>query len=260
MKRKNLLAVIIIIIATELWGCSYKELEDSLKNHESNKNSSNEKCDEAESVEGEEGYSYGTGWVNELKLSSENVSGPGETLSYVEPFYNGELQYTLTGVLVSDSLNELGIEKEDVSLTNYEWKDWRTDEVVAYIDEKGDIISTKPEEKYQMLVLELTVHNISYDLEKSAIEGWLYVDSDIFCEEDLMKADGIMGTELCYFNLHQDETQYFCYSLDIGEQTNIRVGFLLSETYLENPLYYMIGFNYQFQETAKFFKIECYEE
>lgn len=257
MKKNKSIFPMLLFAVIFCCSCSYKQAEDGLKTKISSNTQDNISSNTA-----------GGTFQNQLSLNEgENIFLPGDTILYTDPFTGGQMEYTVNEVILTDDLKSVGIKREDLMMhsdyQNYDIIDTLTDEKLGYIDEDGKILSLYSDTQYKMLVLTITVKNISYDYKGAGMQN-LWMEDAVASKEELLNPAGTEFQYSIYFSLHPSfelsGVDYNHYQLEIGEEKEIRLGFLGQEEYFRQPLYYVIGYHYQFQDNTKFIKIEAEKE
>lgn len=239
---KYVLLCLAFSVLFALIGCSYRELEDSIRRKgtegaddyenraEIPKENDKEASKDGEEPEDKEGESA----VGKVGDSIWSEFGMGT---------EGSLQYTLEKVEMGTSLEELGLSAED-------FKD------PSIFTEDGQI---KESADRQLVVAAITVKNINIDAESARKE---IGEEHPFCielfagsESNILNPDGPFLLEACCFVDHPEKMQdFYKFTLGEGEELSTRVGWLVSNAMLEEPFYYIISGG-QAAESYQYFQL-----
>lgn len=149
----------------------------------------------------------------------------GDTITH--EFFGMKSEYTLEKVDVVDNINDLGISREDV-----------VEFLRDQISEAGEPDTVQPS---KFVVVTVKVKNVNIDPNDNEQNWMLCMDSRAGCESGILAEGGSMSLEGCYYSAHMEGDDYWRYSLGIGEEMTVQVGWIVPEEQLEEPFYYIIG-------------------
>lgn len=257
MKYKKIVIFSSVLVLFGLTGCFRSEQECISSKLPENVSESNNEED------------FGSGYDNKIILQDgKNVYGLNEQVVVFDPMSESKMSYMVTDAKITNDLSTLDILREDLNINNdymdYNIIDPWTDRNVGYINESGKIVSSYDEEEYIFLCLYLNIENIDYNYKANGVDH-LWIEDLIASEKQIMQADGIGGEHVVYFSEHPPleehlGTDYYHYCLEPGEEKKVVIGFILEKKYVEQPLYYVLNFHYQFQEETRFIKIDMVNE
>lgn len=221
--------VVVFAFVTQLCACSaYTQFEDSLKENISS-NGGVSPDQDGQNVEHAEENSDNTTSV------SEDVNRIGDTITHA--YSNGLLSYTLKSVKRCSNLAESGLAETDFveGIVN-------TDGTFGNID---DIL----------LLVTLHIANVDYeDAESAETDYPIYIESCIGTKPDIEDPDGPWLIYASYFSEHpeNDLKSYYFYDLEPGAEIDVQIGWIVAESKLEEPMYYVIGMDDHYTEADYF--------
>ena len=228
--RKKALALLMAgaaVLGTA--GCSYMEFETSLRS----------------ALKGEE--SRVSDYVNEASLNTDsddekekNVYYVGDTIksAFEYPDESGniisedEVWYTLDKVDIVRNVTELGISMDDFS-NSFSNEDRISDD-------------GKVQEGYSFVAVNVTIKNINdTDVDIDSNHN-MYIDCFAGTQSGILDPAGAVMLECAYFSGHDEEKvkNYYAFSLDVGQEGDYTVGWVVPDEMLEEPFYYVIGTAY----------------
>ena len=224
-KRKIGIVVAVCITLISATGCSYREFEDSLRSALKGETTEAEENVRTASINTEtdgekEKNVYYVG--DTVKFGCENVDEAGNIT------FEDEVWYTLNKVDIVKDVNELGISMADFS-SSFSNKD--------KISAEG-----KLQEGYSFIGINVTIKNIG-DTSVDPDSGHnLFIEDYAAPESGISNQEGIFGVEGAYFSGHDEnrERYYDRFSLAVGEEKTYTVGWVVADSMLEEPFYYII--------------------
>ena len=233
--RKKALALLMAgaaVLGTA--GCSYMEFETSLRS----------------TLKGEEGRE--SDYVNEASLNTEsaentdsdnekekNVYYVGDTIksAFEYPDESGniisedEVWYTLNKVDIVRDITELGISMDDFS-NSFSNEDRISDD-------------GKVQEGYSFVAANVTIKNIDIDFDVESSHN-MYINDYAGTKSGILDPTGPVMLECAYFSGHDEDKvkNYYAFSLDVGQEGDYTVGWVVPDGMLEEPFYYVIGTAY----------------
>ena len=224
-KRKIGIVVAVCITLISATGCSYREFEDSLRSALKGETTEAEENVRTASINTEtdgekEKNVYYVG--DTVKFGCENVDEAGNIT------FEDEVWYTLNKVDIVKDVNELGISMADFS-SSFSNKD--------KISAEG-----KLQEGYSFIGINVTIKNIG-DTSVDPDSGHnLFIEDYAAPESGISNQEGIFGVEGAYFSGHDNrEKHYMQCTLEIGEEKNYTLGWVVPDEMLEEPFYYVLG-------------------
>ena len=220
----------VMIVAGVLMGsvsaCSYREFEDNVKDSVQKEIAG--AGQDGDTLEGEvESATEGESQVSD----SDRVVGFGDTMVWVSP-YKQTVEYAVEKVEIADSIGELGLKKEDFYVQDL-------------IQDENSFVPCMDtgSEKYQILLLTVAVNNVDFQgYDKNQEIPQLYAEHSLVTEAFLNRSSGKVF-EAEYFSHHAQENvekDYYKYNLEKGAEVQIQIGWILPESMLKEPLYYVI--------------------
>ncbi len=212
-----MLSFFLVIIL--LSACSYREFEDSLKD-------TFNKDDEEEIVN--------TVTLPETASDSEDNSlySIGDTISFTYAD-NETVEYTLQQVIISDNINDLGLDKADF----YDQ---------SLIEDDGTVDGAHQLVTIDVRIINKDYRGFNFDVEQD--KASLYIELAVGFKNGIEDPDGPFLLHASFFSDHSplDQNQgqdYYKFLLGIGEEIDVTVGWFVPTDLLEEePLYYIIGY------------------
>ena len=227
MKQKVVLAIIMIILSMSFVSCSYKEFEDSLRNpkQEVSEKETEQYTNQASIIDTDE-------ITNEETTKNGNTALPKETI--ISSREDGEIQYTLNRTEIVQNIKDLNLALEDFSFVDD-----------APIDDSGNVLDHDGERNYFMAAY-ITVKNCNIDTSSEETEYPLQIEMCSGSESNILAADGPFLNYAVYFSAHPKDEEnmkksYYNFQLEPGTEMEVVVGWIVSESMLEEPYYYVIN-------------------
>ncbi len=229
-KKKAILCIVISTVLLGSSGCSYKEVEDSLRS----------------ALKGEKTNDLVSDYVNEATINNsaddknKNVFYVGDTIksTFDYPDESGnivsedEVWYTLNKVDIVKNINELGIST----------KEFRA----AFSNEDKIADNGELESDYSFVVATVSVKNISAtdvdpDSNNNMLIEWMAGPAS-----GILDSAGPVALEAAYFSGHDEKNKkdYLKFNLEAGKEKVYAVGWVVPDEMLEEPFYYVIGAAY----------------
>lgn len=220
-------------------GCSsYKELEDSIRKNSVNRAGKEENIPE----DGETDTQY----ENKSNINAEVKFGIGDTMEYKDGYAasitksDGVFQYTLQEVKIITQTSEI------------------PETVAEDIENANQSMRTIQMDNQSMILIRVRIKNVSADPKKisgdqETKEYPFYIESRAGSESNILDPQGPFMEEAVYFSGHPDKLQkYFAYHLDMGEEREAEIAWIVPNKVLEEPYYWVIGSG-QSAEYQKYF-------
>lgn len=231
MMKKKVFAL-AMISALCLSSCSYKEFENSLKS--TFRDSSSEEHEEYENPASITDNSASDHSADDNSSGSGNVYLPGDTVSQTMPVGDDEMQYTVNKMEIVHNINDLNLNSDD-----FYWMD------SPEVDSEGNILDSEGK-KNCFLALYFTVKNCNINLSTEQEEYPLCIESHIASESNILDPNGPFLEEAVYFSGAPDDEdirrkRYLWFRLDPGTEMDAVVGWIIPESMLSEPLYYVMN-------------------
>ncbi len=224
MKHAHAISVLCLSLAVLLFGgCSYREMEDNVKR---------EVADLVQSGQEETPVE-----IPQREAAEAPVYGIGDTVVWTS-VYGETMEYTVLEMRTGENLEEFGVSPEDCD--SHAQGD--------YIGENGEALGgplADENRHYIFMELRVKIKNIDF-------RGWepqpddygqIAMDTVLHTQEEKDDRDAVSPDKDCvWFDGHTDDIKryYFC-DLDPGEEMEAALLWVVSESALEEPLYYVIG-------------------
>lgn len=235
MRRQKVeMAVLSVILTICFTSCSYKSFEDSIRNRNQEVSESTEEkyvnsasiSDHKESEESKEEENNDTEKENE-----SNVFEQEETVTSI--WKDGEMQYTLNKTEIVQNIQDLNLSLEDFSFTGD-----------PLIDESGNIIDSNGEKNY-FIAAYVTVKNCNVDINEAETEYPLQIEMCSGAKSDILTPDGPFLNYAVYFSAHPQDgdinKMYYYFKLEPDSEMEAVIGWIVSESMLTEPYYYVIN-------------------
>ncbi|UJW58018.1 hypothetical protein HXZ66_11685 [Bacillus sp. A116_S68] len=207
------------LVISLLSACSYREFEDSLKGKLN-------KDDEEEIVN--------TVTLPETASDNEDNSlfSIGDTIRFTN-VEDETVEYTLHHVIISDNINDLGLDKSDFNDR-------------SLIEDDGTVDGA-----HQLVTVDIRIKNKDsrgFDFDEDQNRALLFVEPAVGFKDGIEDPDGPFLLHASYFSDHSplDQNQgqdYYKFLLGIGEEIDVTVGWFVPTDLLEEELlYYIIGY------------------
>lgn len=157
-------------------------------------------------------------------------------------------EYTLKKVDIVENINDVGIA----------WADLMPGSEQNKILESGELDTAEPS---KFVVVTVNLKNINIDPNSDSAMVCQMISSTSGCESGILNESGAEFLEACYFSAHPQENMqqdYYRYSLDIGEEMEVRVGWIVPDAQLEEPFYYVLG-SWGMPEDYQYFRLNAEE-
>lgn len=231
MKRQKVgMATLSIILVMGLTSCSYKNFEDSLKNWNQEVSESTEKnyINPASISDNKEKENGDTERKNE-----SNVFRQKETVT-ITSWNGGQIQYTLNKVEVVQNIHDLNLSLEDF---NFPEK--------PPIGESGKIMDSDGEKNY-FVAAYVTVKNCSVEINDAETEYPLIIDPCSGSQSNILTSDGPFLNYAVYFSAHPQDKEimdkkYYFFKLEPDSEMEVVIGWIVSESMLAEPYYYVMN-------------------
>lgn len=241
--KRQILAVVLILGISMLAGCSYKQFEDSVKEGLSKERETDAKKNLSAAMSSDSIPQNGA-YIEEGK----NVYYKGDTFVHNSAFGLEEVEYIVKDIYWVDNVSEFGITKDDFIGTFPRLIDGTYDdkELLA-ISDSGEIVyqDGRPAEG-KMLLVKLNIKNIG-----SNNTGHKDDERDFFMGISLGSEEGILRThsntwDIAYYSEHPPLTDgprndYYYFSLPVGTEKEVLIGWFVTEEFMQQPLYCLIG-------------------
>lgn len=163
-----------------------------------------------------------------------DIAEVGETLVW-ESVWKTSMEYTVEKVETVENLNETQIKSEDFSNA-------------SVVKENGSF--AMPEEagnegKCVFLLVTVKVKNIDFlGYQPDAKQPELFAENLLSLSGALDNTQDVNAWSADYFSGHREENRdkdYFKYTLQPGEETELSIGWVIPEEKMQQELYYIIG-------------------
>ena len=213
------------LLAASLCACSYKQIEDGLRGTaQGSKELTEDELAQNEMIEKVEALA--------TEEFEDKVYRIGDTVTWTD-YSGGRIQYTLKEVRTGNNIGDFGVSIDDFTNTSK-----------AYISESGDALGNGTG-TYIFVEADVEVENINYEGFYGAdFEPYsLYAETSIKSQSELDDSEGVPhNMEAVYFSHHAEEEQkYFFYHLEPGQTAEVQLIWIVPETDMQEPLYYVVG-------------------
>lgn len=163
-----------------------------------------------------------------------DIAEVGETFVW-ESVWKTSMEYTVEKVETVENLNETEIKKEDFSNASVV----KEDGSFAMPEEAGI------EGKCVFLLVTVKVKNIDFlGYQPDAEQPELFAENMLSLSGALDSPQDVNAWSADYFNGHAEENRdkdYFKYTLQPGEETELSIGWVIPEEKMQQELYYIVG-------------------
>ncbi len=224
MKQSNVISALCLSLAVLLFGgCSYREMEDNVKREVADLVQSGQEETPAE--------------IPQTETTEAPVYGIGDTVVWTS-VYGETMEHTVLEMRTGENLEEFGVSPEDCD----------SHAQGNFVGENGEALGgplADENRHYIFIELRVKIKNIDF-------RGWepqpddygqIAMETKLYTQEEKEDRDAMSPDKDCiWFDGHTDDIKryYFC-DLDPGEEMEAALLWVVSESALEEPLYYVIG-------------------
>ncbi len=244
MQRKIVYALLMeAVFVVSLSACSYRQTEEDLKQSLQGMKNAVEYNDSSEQAESIDGLDQ----IEELEAKpfADKVYQTGETITWTD-YSGGKVEYTLETVRTGYNIGDFGVSMDEL-----------TDTSKMYISTDG-YAQEGANGKTIFVAVDVTVKNIDYEGMAGIGDTpyWLYAEPLIRSQSELEDVDSpAHNMEAVYFSNHSEDIQkYFFYCLAPEQEAEVQLIWIVPETDLQEPLYYVIGSANE-QEARQYFQL-----